>query len=195
VRYVSAVEGGQRQLLLGLWGGEAGSGQDFFVERDEETFAAGEDRSVEALKFGLVKELAVGCSVGPGSTAEMSSDEDERLVERGGAEVVDLHVTGHSENVEGAVEFAHRFVEECGDDAAVDVAGRTLVHAVELDLRCCGDGVGVRGVSGEGEMKTLGIGWAAAEAMIGALIDGGCVHRGRSMAGRVGCGHSFWFAR
>ena len=41
-------------------------------------------------------------------------------------------MSGHGEDIEGAVELAHGFVEECGDDASVDVAGRAFVHAVEL---------------------------------------------------------------
>jgi hypothetical protein len=31
--------------------------------------------------------------------------------------------------------------------------------------------------------------------VIGALVDGGGVHRGRGVAGGVGCGHGFWIAR
>ena len=124
-------------------GGEAGGGEDFFVEGDEDAFGAGEDGAVGALDFGLVEELAVGGAVGFGGAVEVTGYEDERLVERDGAEVVDLHVAGHGEDVEGAVELAHGFVEEGGDDAAVDVAGRAFVHAVELDV--CGGGDVVRG--------------------------------------------------
>ena len=109
---------------------------------------------------------------------------------RSGAEVVDLHVPGHGEYVERAVEFAHGFVEQCGDDAAVDVAGRALVHAIELEVGCRG-GVGrVDGVGGEGEVEALGIGGAAAEAVAGALVDGGAAREGvRGVAVCVGGGH------
>ena len=75
--------------------GEAGGGEDAFVEGDEEAFAAGEDSAVRALEFGLVEKLAVGGTVGFGGAAEVARGEDERLVERGGAEVVDLHVASH----------------------------------------------------------------------------------------------------
>jgi hypothetical protein len=88
------------------------------------------------LDFGLVEELAA-------FSAEMSADEDQRLVERSGAEVVDLHVAGHGEDVEGAIELAHGFVEECGYYASMDVARRAFVHAIELKVRGGGWGFGV----------------------------------------------------
>ena len=140
-----------------MGGCEAGCGQDSFVEGDEDAFGAGEDGAVGTLDFGLVEELAVGGSVWFGGSVEVTGYEDQRLIERHGAEVIDLHVAGHGEDVEGAVELAHRFVEERGYDAAMDVAGRAFVHAVELDL--CGgcDVIGVGGVGGEGEVEALGI--------------------------------------
>ncbi len=172
-----------------MWGGEAGGGQDSFVEGDEEAFAAGEDGAVGALEFGLVEEFAVGCAVGFGGAVEVAGYEDQRLVERGGPEVVDLHVAGHGEDVEGAVELAHGFVEERGDDAAVDVAGWAFVHAVELEVCGGGDVFGVGGVGGEDEVEALRVGGAAAEAVVGALVDGGGVHGGGGVAGGVGYGH------
>lgn len=48
----------------GLRGGEAGGGEEFCVDGNEEPFAAGKDGAVWALDFGLVEELAVGCAVG-----------------------------------------------------------------------------------------------------------------------------------
>ena len=48
---------------------------------------------------------------------------------------------------------------------------------------------GFDGVGGEDEVEALGIGGAAAEAVAGALVDGGGVHRGGSVAGCVGGGH------
>ena len=89
-----------------------------------------------------------------------------------GAEVVDLHVAGHGEDVEGAVELAHGLVHKGGDDAAVDVAGWAFVHAGELDVRGGGGVSGVAGVDGEDEVEALGVGGAAAEAVAGALVDG-----------------------
>ena len=125
-------------MRLRLWGSEAGGGEDFFVEGDEDAFGAGEDGAVGALDFGLVEELAVRGAVGFGGSVKVTGYEDQGLVERGRAEVIDLHVAGHGEDVEGAVELAHGFIEKRGDDASVDVAGRAFVHAVELDM--CGGG-------------------------------------------------------
>ncbi len=159
-----------------LGGGEAGGGEDFFVEGDEEAFGAGEDSAVGTLDFGLMEELAVGGAVGLGGAVEMAGDEDQRLIERHGPEVIDLHVAGHGEDVERAIELAHGLVEERGDDASVDVAGRAFMHAIELDVCGGGDVVGVGCVGGEGEVQALGVGGAAAEAVVGALVDGGGVH-------------------
>ena len=64
----------------------------------------------------------------------MAADKDKGLEERRWVEVIDLHMTGHREDVERTVEFAHRFVKKSGDDAAVDVTGGPLVHAVEVTI-------------------------------------------------------------
>jgi len=174
-----------------LGGGEAGGGEDFFVEGDEDAFGAGEDSAVGTLDFGLVEELAVGGAVGFGGAVEVAGYKDEGLIEGDWAEVIDLHVAGHGEEVEGAVELAHGFVKECGDDAPVDVAGRAFVHAVELYVGGGGDVVGRGGVGGEDEVEALGVGRAAAEAVVGALVDGGGIHRGGGVACGVWCGHGF----
>ncbi len=82
-------------------------------------------------------------------------------------------MAGHGEDVEGAVELAHGFVEESGDDASVDVAGWAFVEAVELELGGGGGDLGVGGVGGEDEVEALRVGGAAAEAVAGSLVDGG----------------------
>ena len=121
-----------RELRFGL--GYASKGEEFFVYDDEETFCACQDGAVGVLDFGLMEELAAWGAVGFCWTAEVAADEDERLVEGNGAELVDLHVASHGKDVERAVELAHGFVEEGGDDTAVDVARWALVHAVELEV-------------------------------------------------------------
>ena len=109
---------------LDLWLGEADEGEEFFVDYDEEALGTGEDGAVGALDFGQVEKLAA-------FAGEVAAGEDEGLVEGDWVEVVDLHMTGHGDDVEGAVELAHGFVEKGGDDTAMDVAGRSLVEAVE----------------------------------------------------------------
>src|ERR1700729_1864057 len=108
--------------------------------------------------------------------AEVAAGEDKRLVEGDGAKVVDLHVAGHGEDVEGAVEFAHGLVEERGDDATVNVTRRTFVHAVELNFGGGCDVCWIGCVGGEDKVEALWVGRAAAETVVGALVDGGCVH-------------------
>src|SRR5438067_2323606 len=95
---------------LRLGSRETGGGQDFLVERDEDAFGAGEDGAVRMLDFSVMKELAVGSAVGFGGAVVMAGDENQRLIERHGSEIVELHVAGHGEDVEGAVELAHRLV-------------------------------------------------------------------------------------
>ena len=123
-----------------------------------------------------MEEFTVGSAVWLCGAAEVASDEDERLVQRGGAEVVDLHVAGHGEDVEGAVEFAHGLVEERGDDATVNVTRRTFVHAVELNFGGGCDVCWIGCVGGEDKVEALWVGGAAAEAVVGALVNGGSVH-------------------
>jgi hypothetical protein len=113
----------------------------------------------------------------------MVADEGEGLVERAGAQVIDLDVASHGDDFERAVEFAHGLVHEGGDNAAVDVAGWAFVHSSEMDLCGCDGGIGVGGIDGEGEVKALGVEGTAAEAVVGALVEG-CV-------GKMGFGHDW----
>lgn len=119
--------------------------------------------------------------------AEVTADEKERLVEGNRAKVVDFHVAGHSDDIEGAVELAHGFVEKGGDDAAMDVAGRSLVEAVEYEMGR-GDGcLRIRGVAGEDEVEALWVGRTAAEAVACALVDSRVsVHGGGDVSCVVG---------
>lgn len=156
-------------LALGL--GEAGAGEVLVVNNDEEALGAGEDCAVGVVDLGLVEELAA-------LAAEVAAGEHEQLVERGGAKVIDLHVAGHGEDAEGTVELAHGLVEQGGDDASMNVAGRAFVKLRELDVSGGGGDAGVRCVDGEVEVESLRVGRAAAEAVVGALIEGGSgLHR------------------
>ncbi len=135
------------------------------VDDDEEAFGVGEGFAGGELEIDGVEELAA-------FAAEVAGSEVEGGVEGGGAEVVDLHVAGHGEETEGAVEFAHSLVAEGSDDAAVDVAGRPLVEFGELDEGGRGGVDGVGGAEGEREVEALGVVGAAAEAAGGNLVDG-----------------------
>jgi hypothetical protein len=156
--------GGVGGLAFGL--GESGQCEETRVDDDEEAFGACEDLADRRLDFRLVEELAA-------FAAEVATDKGEWLVEGDGAEIVDLYMAGHGEDIKRAIELAHGLVEKGGDDAAMDMAGRPFVHAVELEV-ACGDRAGwVAGVGGEDEVEALGIGGAASEAMTGSLVDGG----------------------
>jgi len=133
------------------------------VDDDEEAFAAGEEIAGWELEIDGVEEFAAGGSL----AAEVAGGKGERGVEGGGAEIVDLEVAGHGEDLEGTVELAHRFVEEGGDDAAVDVAGRALMEFGEVDDGLSDGVFGVGGVEMEVEMEALRVSVAAAEAMGG----------------------------
>ena len=98
------------------------------VDDEEEALGGGQGDSVRGGEDGGVEEFAA-------FAAGVVGGEREGGVEGGGAEVVDFHVAGHGKDVEGTVELGHGFVEEGGDDASVDVAGRTLVEAGEVDGR------------------------------------------------------------
>ena len=139
------------------------------VDGEEEGFGVGERCAVGGEEVGGVEEFAGAFA------AEVAGGEGEQGVEGGGAKVIDAHVAGHGEEAEGTVELAHGFVEQGGDDAAVDVAGRPLVELGELDGGGGGDLVFAGwwwGVDGEAEMEALRIGGAAAEAMGGEFVDG-----------------------
>lgn len=114
-----------------------------WVDGQEEALGGGEDAAFAGGEGGDVEELAALAS-------EVVGGEGERDVQGGGAEVVDLHVAGHGEDVQGAVKLGHGLVEEGGDDAAVDVAGRALVNSGERNSGRGGDVGGVFCGDGEG---------------------------------------------
>jgi hypothetical protein len=119
--------------------------------------------------------------------AKMPADNDKRLEERDWAEVVDLHMASHGEDVERTVELAHGFVEESGDKTSVEIAGWAFVVAIEFDMGGCDGVLRVVCVCGEDEMKALGIGGTAAEAVIGELVESGASGHGLGcVAGFVG---------
>jgi hypothetical protein len=99
--------------------------------------------------------------------AQMGADEDQWLVKWGRPEVVDLHVAGHSKDIEWPVELAHGFVHESSDDASVNITGWPFVEASELQV-CRGGDLFV--IDGEDEVEALRIIRAAGEAMARALV-------------------------
>ena len=88
-------------------------------------------------------------------------------MEWGGAEVVDLHVPSHGEDIQRTVELAHGFVHESGDDASVDITRRTFVEAGELEVCCGGD---LFCIDDKGQMKALRIVRATGKAVARAFV-------------------------
>ncbi len=135
------------------------------VDDEEDAFGAREGGAVRVDEFGGVEEL-------PAFASKMAAGEGERHVKRGWAEVVDLHVAGHREDVERSIELRHGLIHEGGDDASVDVSGRPLVYAAQGNASGSSDVFVVRGVNHEAEVKAFGVLRTAAEAEVGALVDG-----------------------
>ena len=137
-------------------------GDEGGVDDEEEALGLGEEGAVGVMEFSGVEELAA-------FPAEVAAGEGQGDVQGTGAEVVDLHVAGHGEEVEGAVNFGHSLIHEGGNDAAVDVPGRAFMEAGEGDCGGGGDVRGVVGVEGEVEVQALGVVRTAAEAVVGLL--------------------------
>ena len=66
--------------------------------------------------------------------AEMAAGQDQWLEERNRLQVVDFHVASDGEDIERAIELAHRLVEQSGNDTPVDVSRRTFVKPIQLKV-------------------------------------------------------------
>ena len=66
--------------------------------------------------------------------AELAAFDAKRLMQRDGFEVFDGHLSREGDDVVELVYFAHRVVEDAGDDATVGVAGRSGVALAEAKL-------------------------------------------------------------
>ena len=141
------------------------------IDGEEEALGLNEEGAVRMVEGGGMEELAA-------LAADVVAGEGEGDVQGTGAEVVNLQVSGHGQDVQGAVELGHGLIHQGGDDAAVDVAGRAFVQAGEIDCGRHGDVRGIFGVEGEVQMKALRVVGAAAEAVIGLFVEG--------FVGRVG---------
>jgi len=126
---------------------------------DEDGFAAGKNLAggVGELRFAVVAS-AVGFQV--------ARSEGERRGEGDRAEVVDGEMARHGENAAGAVRFAHGFVEQGGDDAAVGVARGSRETAGEAGVADDGAVVGDE----EAEMQSGGVFEPAPEAVVESAV-------------------------
>ena len=136
----------------------AGSGGGFH-DGDEEALAGGEGVAFGVLDGGLGPELAA-------FDAFDVAVEADRLSGGNGAQVFDLKLACEGDFATGAVGLAHGFVEEGGDDAAVEVTRRAFVLVAESGFG--GDDAAV--VGGEGEMEAYGVIGSAAEAAVALAV-------------------------
>ena len=95
--------------------------------------------------------------------AELAAFDAKRLVQRYGFEVFDGHLSREGDDLVELVYFAHRVVEDAGDDAAVGVARRSGVALAEAKLA----DEGLTGfVEDELQAHAVGIVHAADEAIV-----------------------------
>ncbi len=160
-------------------------------ERDEEAAAGG-----QFVAFGIEDG-----SASPELAAVDAFDAAAQPDGRGGGyglQILDLKLARDGDFATSAVGFAHGFIEQRGDDAAVKIAGRSFVVIADDGL----SGDGAIGSRSEGEVKADGILHSTAEAAVALAVgerlegmgrrfrDGGI---GRILADRsgsllVGCG-------
>jgi hypothetical protein len=95
--------------------------------------------------------------------AELAAFDAKRLMQGDGLEVFNGHLSREGDDVVELVYFAHRVVEDAGDDAAVGVAGRSGVALAEAKLA----DEGLAGfVEDEFQTHAVGIVHAADEAIV-----------------------------
>jgi len=132
-----------------------------------------------------MEELAVWGAVGFGGAVEVAGDEDQRLVEAGGAEVVDLMWRVMARTLRGRLSLLMASSRSAATMPPwMWPGGHSLHCGVELDV--CG--VAVMGSGSEvSVVKVRWRPWGLAgprEAVIGALVDCGGIHRGGGVAVR-----------
>ena len=93
--------------------------QQVRCDLNEDAGGCGEHSAVRAAQFGGAAMLAAAFAFGP-------AFEQKRTLEWDGPEVVDGQVTRHRGDVAMTVGFAHGFIEQRGNNAAVRMARRSL---------------------------------------------------------------------
>lgn len=100
--------------------------------------------------------------------ADFPALDAERLVEGHGLKVFDMNLAGQGDHVAQLVHFAHGFVEEGGDDAAVAVAGRSGVALAQA--KAANESL-ARFIEGELQAHPVRIIQAAGEAEVLLQLD------------------------
>jgi len=137
------------------------------ADLDEEALCAGQDVASCAEDSGFGPVLAA-------FTAEQPAFQADRRSGVHWAQVFDIHLPGHSRKAAHPYRFAHRLIEQRGDDAAMHVAGWALEA---LRHRERADHASIFGLK-ETEAQTVVIGRAASKAAaLGLVRDWGKVLR------------------
>lgn len=134
------------------------------IENHEQSLRLGQHGAAWSDNLGGVEELAP-------LAAKVARGKSERSVQRRRTQIIHLHVTGHRQRVQRTIQLAHGFVEQRGQDAAMNEARRPFVDARELDRAGGRDVAGVGGVNGEGELQSLRVLGTASEAEVGPFVD------------------------
>ena len=87
----------------------------------------------------------------------------ECMAQRNRLEILDFHGTGEGQHVAKFIHFAHGFVQDGGDNAAVGVSGRTGIFARQLEVA---NGLARFFVQRELQPHALGIVMPAAKTMV-----------------------------
>jgi hypothetical protein len=130
------------------------------IDGNERPGAAGQNFTLGIADFSRVDVPS------PFDALLLGSD-GERLSQRNGLEVLNLHGTGKSQHVAEFIHFAHGFVQDSGDNTAMGVPGRAGVFARKLEMA---NGLARRFVQRELQAHSLRIIVSAAKAMILARL-------------------------
>ncbi len=90
-----------------------------WFDGDKHAFATGEDCPIERADFSGMKMLAAIHFYRPAHGIQLGC-------QRNGLEIVNGHVAGERDHPLVAIHLTHGLIENCGDDAAMDMARRTL---------------------------------------------------------------------
>src|SRR5581483_11334879 len=128
----------------------------FRIDRDEHTFAAGQD-------FALFIEDLRRVYVLTAVHADFPAFDAKRLFQRDGPQILHRHLFGHSHHIAQLVGLTHGVVEDGSDDAAMAMAGRSGITLGKIEVADKGAPLFIER---EFEMHSFGIVGPASEAVV-----------------------------
>ena len=97
------------------------------IYRNEDSFAAGQHFAFSIHDLSHVDVLAA-------MDAHFPALHPQGLMQRHGLQIFNRHLFRKSHHVPQLVHFAHRVIQNAGDDASVTVAGRARITVAELEV-------------------------------------------------------------